>query len=633
MHSTSSQRWKSSGVRRVYGLPGDSLNGFTDAIRRSERITWEHVRHEETAAFAAAADAALTGRLAVCAGSCGPGNLHLINGLFDAQRSRVPVLAIAAHIPRTEIGSEYFQETHPQELFRECSVYCELVSTPEMAPRILEMAIRAAVEENGVAVVVIPGEVFLAKLDDPVWDCGRCCRPLGGAARRRSLASAAAILNGANTITILGGAGWPGAHDELVQLAATLQAPVVHALRGKEYIEYDNPYDVGMTGLLGFASGYKAIKEADVLLMLGTDFPYQQFYPDNATVIQVDIRGRNLGRRTRRSGTGRHGERHPERTAAAAVPGARPRPSGSRLKHYRKTRKSLDALAVNDRDRAPIRPEYVARMPVGSPATTRCSPSTSASPVVWAARYLTMNGRRRLIGSFNHGTHGLCAARWRSAHRPSTAADRWSRCRRRRADDAVRRVDHAGAEPAAGQGHRVQQLVAELRRTGDEGRGHRQLRHRVGQPDFAAVAEAMGMFGAPRRAPARAQPALTDAFAYDGPAVVDVVTARQELSIPPAITAEQAKGSRCTRSGPFWPAAAMNCSTWSARMSHEGSSTDAAGPPPFTAEPLRLTRRTRGAAPRSQRTRRPCMSPNSAATGARSLSSAPADGVFWALTL
>jgi sulfopyruvate decarboxylase TPP-binding subunit len=184
-----------SGVRRVYGLPGDSLNGFTDAIRRSGEISWEHVRHEETAGFAAAADAALTGQLAVCAGSCGPGNLHLINGLYDAQRSRVPVLAIAAHIPRTEIGSEYFQETHPQELFRECSVYRELVSTPEMAPRILEMAMRAAVEENGVAVVVVPGEIFLQRADASGWESRpdssrvRWCDAFSGAARRRVAAS------------------------------------------------------------------------------------------------------------------------------------------------------------------------------------------------------------------------------------------------------------------------------------------------------------------------------------------------------------------------------------------------------------------------------------------------------------
>jgi pyruvate dehydrogenase (quinone) len=231
-----------SGVRRVYGLPGDSLNGFTDALRRSGEITWEHVRHEETAAFAAAADAALTGQLAVCAGSCGPGNLHLINGLFDAQRSRVPVLAIAAHIPRTEIGSEYFQETHPQELFRGCSVYRELVSTPEMAPRILEMAMRAAVEERGVAVVVIPGEIFLQRADASGW-ASHPITPTRSVVRPddESLRRAAEILNGAEAVTILGGAGVEGSHDELIQAATTLNAPIVHALRGKDFIEYDNP--------------------------------------------------------------------------------------------------------------------------------------------------------------------------------------------------------------------------------------------------------------------------------------------------------------------------------------------------------------------------------------------------------
>src|SRR5690349_4942624 len=351
-----------SGVRRVYGLPGDSLNGFTDAIRRSGEISWQHVRHEETAGCAAAADATLTDQLAVCAGSCGPGNLHLINGLFDAQRSRVPVLAIAAHIPRVEIGSEYFQETHPQELFRECSVYRELVSTPEMTPRILEMAMRAAIEERGVAVVVIPGEVFLQRADESAWPA----RPVAAARSvvrpdDDSLRQAADILNDANAVTILAGAGVEGSHDAVISAAATLNAPIVHALRGKEFIEYDNPYDVGMTGLLGFASGYKAIKESDALLMLGTDFPYQQFYPDNAKVIQVDIRGRNLGRRTPIDlglvGTVKD-------TVAALAPLLRQKNQREHLdrslRHYSKTRKRMDDLAVNDRDRTPIRPEYVA---------------------------------------------------------------------------------------------------------------------------------------------------------------------------------------------------------------------------------------------------------------------------------
>src|SRR5229473_7189607 len=257
---------KVSGVRRVYGIPGDSLNGFTDALRRDGEITWQHVRHEEAAGFAAAGEAAITGDLAVVAASCGPGNLHLINGLFDANRSRVPVLAVAAHIPRQEIGSGYFQETHPQDLFRECSVYCELASIPEQFPQILETAIRTALERRGVAVVVVPGEVFLAESAAgwkvrPILKTESVLRP-----DDRSLTAAADVLNRSNRVTILAGAGCAGAHGELVKIAAALKAPVVHALRGKEFVEYDNPYDVGMTGLIGFRSGYRAMEQCDALL-------------------------------------------------------------------------------------------------------------------------------------------------------------------------------------------------------------------------------------------------------------------------------------------------------------------------------------------------------------------------------
>jgi pyruvate dehydrogenase (quinone) len=533
-----------SGVRRVYGLPGDSLNGFTDAIRRSGEISWEHVRHEETAAFAAAADAALTGQLAVCAGSCGPGNLHLINGLFDAQRSRVPVLAIAAHIPRTEIGSEYFQETHPQELFRECSVYRELVSTPEMMPRILEMAMRAAVEENGVAVVVIPGEIFLQRADasgyhaHPITRTRSVVRP-----DDESLRQAAEILNGAEAVTILGGAGVEGSHDELIGVAATLAAPIVHALRGKEFIEYDNPFDVGMTGLLGFASGYKAIKEADALLMLGTDFPYQQFYPDNAKVVQVDIRGRNLGRRTPVDlglvGTVKD-------TLAALQPLLRQKSQRDHLdrslRHYNKTRKTLDELAVNDGDRTPIRPEYVAGLANQLAADDAVFTVDVGSPVVWAARYLKMNGRRRLVGSFNHGT--MACALPHAIGAQTAFRDR----------QVVALAGDGGLTMMFGElitliqnrlpvkvivfdNSSLNFVELEMKAAGIVNFGTDLV-----NPDFAAVAQAMGVFGRRVERPADLQQALVDAFAYDGPAVVDVVTARQELSIPPAITVEQAKG-------------------------------------------------------------------------------------------
>src|SRR6185436_14141904 len=285
-----------TGVKRVYGVVGDSLNGVTDALRQRKSIEWIHMRHEEAAAFAASAEAHLTGKLAVCAGSCGPGNLHLINGLYDAQRSRVPVLAIAAHIPSSEIGIDYFQATHPETLFKECSHYVELVSHPDQLPQILSRALRVAVGQKGVAVVVIPGNVALGPLAKPVptWllPAAPIVRP-----REDELQGLADLLNGGERVTLFCGAGCAGAHDEVVELARKLKAPIAHALRGKEHIEYDNPFDVGMTGLLGFASGYRAMESCDTLLLLGTDFPYRQFFPEDACIAQIDIRPAALGNR------------------------------------------------------------------------------------------------------------------------------------------------------------------------------------------------------------------------------------------------------------------------------------------------------------------------------------------------
>src|SRR5437773_4717810 len=289
------------GVKRIYGIVGDSLNGLTDALRRQGKIEWVHVRHEEVAAFAAGAEAHLTGELAVCAGSCGPGNLHLINGLFDCHRSRVPVLAIAAHIPSAEIGSGYFQETHPETLFKECSHYCELVSSPKQMPRSVEIAIREAVGKRGVSVIVIPGDVALQPAIDAPAPASLSLLPADPVVvpQPAGLQTLADLLNGASRVTLLCGAGCAGAHDQLLALGEKLKSPMVHALKGKEYVEWDNPYDVGMTGLIGFSSGYYAMNDCDALLMLGTDFPYRQFYPQGAGVriAQVDIRAEQIGRR------------------------------------------------------------------------------------------------------------------------------------------------------------------------------------------------------------------------------------------------------------------------------------------------------------------------------------------------
>src|SRR6202008_1963580 len=351
-----------AGVERIYGVAGDSLNGITDALRRRERIRWVGVRHEEAAAFAAGAEAHLTGRLAVCAGSAGPGNMHLINGLYDCHRSRVPVLAIAAQIPSHEIGSGYFQETRPEHLFAQCSQYCELVSQPQQMPRVVEIAIQSALSRRGVAVVALPGDVALR---DAVEERPRLHFPEAKPTVRPSeeeIKILAAVLNRAKKITILGGAGWARAHAELIELAGKPNAPIVHGMRGKEFIEYDTPFDVGMTGLLGFSSGYHAMMNCDTLLMIGTDFPYTQFFPKDATVVQIDVRGEQLGRRSKVD-FGFVGDT--KATLRALLPKLEQNPSDAHLKqsleHYRKTRAALSDLAGSDSGKL-IHPQYIARL-------------------------------------------------------------------------------------------------------------------------------------------------------------------------------------------------------------------------------------------------------------------------------
>jgi pyruvate dehydrogenase (quinone) len=399
----------SAGVKRIYGVVGDSLNGLTDVIRRRGDIEWVHVRHEEVAAFAAAAEAHVTGNLAVCAGSCGPGNLHLINGLFDAHRSRVPVLGIAAQIPSAEIGGGYFQETHPETLFKECCHYCELISSPNQMPRTLEVAIREAVGKRGVSVVAIPGDVALLPADDaPVAKAASLLPPTPQVMPApRELEQLAALLNGGTRVTVFCGSGCEGAHDLLLTLCGKLKAPMVHALRGKEHVEWSNPYDVGMTGLIGFSSGYYAMLDCEVLLMLGTDFPYGQFYPHGfgVRIAQVDVRAENIGRRAQVD-LGVVGD--VRSTIEALLPLLGQKTDDSHLvqarEHYGKSRKSLNELAEVNSSSRRIHPQQIAKALSDYASDDAIFTCDVGSPTVWAARYLAMNGKRRLVGSFWHGS-------------------------------------------------------------------------------------------------------------------------------------------------------------------------------------------------------------------------------------
>jgi pyruvate dehydrogenase (quinone) len=532
-----------AGIKRVYGVVGDSLNGLTDVMRKSKQIEWLHVRHEEVAAFAAGAEAHLTGEIAVCAGSCGPGNLHLINGLFDCHRNRVPVLAIAAQIPSHEIGSGYFQETHPEHLFKDCSLYCELVSQPEQMPRVLGIAMRTAITKRGVAVVVIPGDVALRECSAPALSLGIENSASFLFPSNNELRSAAEILNRASKVAILGGAGCEGAHSELTAMAERLKAPIVHALRGKEFIEYDNPYDVGMTGLLGFSSGYHAMMNCDALLMLGTDFPYQQFYPRSAKIIQVDQRGDQIGRRTPVD-LGLIG--NVKDTLDVLTPLIESKTDRSYLdlclSHYQNARKSLDDLAVGEPGRTPIHPQYVAKVLDELAAEDAVFTCDVGTPTVWSARYLHMNGKRRLLGSFSHGSmaNALPQAIGVQASHPGR--------------QVITLSGDGGLAMLLGDLLTLRQLKLPVKLVvfNNSSLGFVELEMKAAglvdygtdlvNPNFAKLAESADVFGVRVEKPEELRPALTEALAHDGPALVEVVVNRQELSMPPTISLEEALG-------------------------------------------------------------------------------------------
>jgi len=534
------------GVERIYGVVGDSLNGITDSLRRQEKIGWVHMRNEEAGAFAAGAEAHLTGKLAVCAGSCGPGNLHLINGLFDCHRNRVPVLAIAAHIPSSEIGSGYFQETHPEILFRECSHYCQLVSTPAQMPRVLEEAIRAAVGQRGVAVIVISGDTALEEaVEAPAPRVGgllpgpSLIRPADS-----ELDRLAALLNASKRVTLLCGSGCAGAHDALLALGAKLKSPMVHALRGKEHVEWDNPYDVGMTGLIGFSSGYYAMKDCDTLLMLGTDFPYRQFYPESGVhIAQIDVRPQNLGRRAPIE-LGLVGD--VAATIEALLPRIDQKTDSAHLDdarhHYREARKGLDDLAQGREGRRLIHPQQIAR--VLSELATEDAVFTCdvGLPTVWAARYLAMNGKRRLIGSFWHGSMANAM--------PQAIGAQCAYSGRQ----VISLSGDGGFTMLMGDFLSLVQLGLPVKIIvfNNGALGFIELEQKstgfintgtdFKNPNFAAMAEAVGVRGIRIERPDAVESGIAAALAHNGPVLVDAVVNRMELAMPPKVQIEMAKG-------------------------------------------------------------------------------------------
>lgn len=533
-----------AGVERMYGVVGDSLNPVVDAVRRHRGIEWIGVRHEETAAFAAGAEAQVTGRLAVCAGSCGPGNLHLINGLYDAHRSGAPVLALASHIPSSEIGLGFFQETHPDRLFQECSEYCELISTPRQMPRVVHTAIQNAVGRSGVSVLALPGDVAADPAPQRAAETALVTARPSVCPGEAEIDKLVRLIDGAERVALFCGAGCRYAHSEVMELAERLKAPVGHALRGKEWIQYDNKFDVGMSGLLGYGAAYEATNECDLLLLLGTDFPYQAFLPTDVRIAQIDVRPEHLGRRSRLD-LAVWGD--VKETLLAVTP--RVKEKTNRRFLDRMLKKHADALegVVKAYTRkvekhVPVHPEYVAAVldevadedAVFTVDTGMCN--------VWAARYITPNGRRRVIGSFSHGSMANAM--------PMAIGAQFTDRKRQ----VVAMAGDGGFSMLMGDFLTLVQydLPVKIVLFNNSTLGMVELEMLVAglpshgtsfdNPDFAAVARACGAYGVRVTKPKQVESALKDAFRHKGPALVDIVTDPNALSIPPKISAEMVTG-------------------------------------------------------------------------------------------
>ncbi|MFC4584548.1 pyruvate dehydrogenase [Sphaerisporangium corydalis] len=532
-----------AGVRHVYGVVGDSLNPVVDAIRRAEGIDWVHVRNEEAGAFAAAAEAQLTGRLAVCAGSCGPGNTHLLQGLYDAHRTGAPVLALASHIPSPEIGTGFFQETHPERVFADCSHYCEMISVPEQMPRVLRVAMGFAQGRGGVSVVVLPGDVAAMPATRPTGTGAPVVEHGVVSPPPSQVAALAGALNAARKVALFCGAGCENAHDEVMALAERLGAPVGHSLRGKEWIQYDNPYDVGMSGLLGYGACFDALREADLVVLLGTDFPYDMFLPQERTA-QVDHDATKLGRRVPLE-VAVHGD--VGETLRALLPAVEPKTDRGFLDrmlraHARGLERVVEAYTKNVERHMPIHPEYATAVLDELAAGDAVFTVDTGMCNVWAARYLTPNGRRRVIGSFLHGSMANAL--------PHAIGAQFAYPGRQ----VISMSGDGGLGMLMGEllTVRLHDLPVKIIVYDNSSLGMVKLEMLVeGFPDYqtdhasvdyAAIAAGAGIPSVRVEKPSEVRDALAHALATPGPYLVDLVTDPNVLAVPPKITPAQVKG-------------------------------------------------------------------------------------------
>ena len=530
-----------AGARRCYGLPGDTLNYFTDAMRRDERMRFVHVRHEEVGGFAAGADALLTGELALCAGSCGPGGLHFINGLFESHRNRAPVVLIASQIVQDEIGFEFPQEVDFKAVYGACSVFCEEVRTPASARRMAAMAAQAALSRRGVAVLILPSNVAEAKApDEPAFAVHRAqpvIRPSDA-----ELDAIADLVDQGEKIAIYGGSGCSNAHDEVVALAERLKAPVAFTSRAKDFLEYDNPFAIGMTGVFGAEAGYHALKSCDTLILLGCDFAWRQFYPDKAKIIQIDIDGAHLGRR------------HPvdlaavgqiDATLSALLARLKPREDRAflddALERHKKASAKLDKRA--EPDKGAIHPQYLADLVGRHAAPDAVLTADVGSPMVWLLRHVPATGRNRTIISLTHGTMANAMPQALGAAAAYPGRQVIAFC----GDGGITML--FGDLLTAVQ----EKLPIKIAVFNNGSLGFVEIEQKVEglleaytelkNPDFGRVAEAMGLWGRRVEHAEDLAGAVEAWLAQPGPALLDVVSNRFELVMPAHVDAKQVFGT------------------------------------------------------------------------------------------
>ncbi|MDR6945209.1 thiamine pyrophosphate-dependent enzyme [Mucilaginibacter pocheonensis] len=531
-----------AGIKRVYAVTGDSLNEVNDAVRREGTIQWVHVRHEEAGAYAAGAEAQLNG-LACCAGSSGPGHVHLINGLYDAHRSGAPVIAIASTVASFEFGTEYFQETNTIKLFDDCSYYNQIATTPKQLPRMLQAGIQSALHQKGVAVIGLPGDVTSMDAEE-INTSTQNYRPVPVIKPSDDdLKQLARLIDQHHKITIFCGIGAAGAHDQVVELSQKLQATVAYSFRAKMDIQYNNPNEVGMTGLLGLPSAYHSMHESDLLILLGTDFPYTPFMPTNCKIVQIDIKPERIGRRAKVD-MGLHGAI--KDTLAALLPLVAQKSDDSflnaQLKVYADVKDKMQTYINDSGEKNKIHPEFVASVLDKLAADDAIFTVDTGMSCVWGSRYINATGGRKMIGSFNHGSmaNAMPQAIGAALARPG--------------QQVIALCGDGGLSMLLGDLATIVQykLPVKIIVFNNSSLGMVKLEMEVAglpdwqtdmyNPDFGQVAQAMGMKGINVKYPENVKEAIAEALAFDGPALVNIFTDPNALAMPPKIEFEQVKG-------------------------------------------------------------------------------------------